>query len=34
MLKRLRVYGGPDHEHQAQSPKAITFNQKGDIQVG
>lgn len=34
MLKRLRVYAGPEHGHQAQSPKAITFNEKGDIQVG
>jgi large subunit ribosomal protein L13 len=34
MLKRLRVYAGPEHEHQAQAPKAITFNEKGDIQVG
>ena len=34
MLGRLRVYSGPEHEHQAQRPKAITFNQKGDIQVG
>ncbi len=34
MLKRLRVYAGPEHEHQAQAPTAITFNEKGDIQVG
>lgn len=34
MLKRLRVYAGPDHGHQAQTPKAITFNEKGDIQIG
>ncbi len=34
MLKRLRVYAGPEHEHQAQAPKAITFNEKGDIQLG
>lgn len=34
MLKRLRVYAGPEHEHQAQAPRAITFNEKGDIQVG
>ncbi|MBO0682780.1 MAG: 50S ribosomal protein L13 [Candidatus Dormibacteraeota bacterium] len=33
MLRRLRVYGGPEHEHQAQAPKAITFDQKGDIQL-
>jgi large subunit ribosomal protein L13 len=34
MLKRLRVYTGPAHEHQAQTPKNITFNEKGDIQIG
>jgi large subunit ribosomal protein L13 len=34
MLRRLRVYAGPEHEHVAQSPRRITFNQKGDIQVG
>jgi large subunit ribosomal protein L13 len=34
MLKRLRVYAGPEHEHQAQAPKAITFNEKGDIHLG
>jgi large subunit ribosomal protein L13 len=34
MLKRLRVYAGADHEHQAQTPKTITFNAKGDMQVG
>ena len=34
MLKRLRVYSGAVHEHQAQEPKTITFNQKGDIEVG
>jgi len=33
MLKRLRVYAGPEHEHQAQAPRRITFNEKGDIQV-
>jgi large subunit ribosomal protein L13 len=33
MLKRLRVYAGPEHEHQAQSPKKIAFNEKGDMQV-
>jgi len=33
MLRRLRVYAGPTHEHDAQSPKRITFNEKGDIQV-
>ena len=34
MLKRLRVYAGPEHEHQAQAPRKIGFNEKGDIQVG
>ena len=33
MLRRLRVYAGATHEHDAQSPKRITFNEKGDIQV-
>ena len=32
-LKRLRIYAGPAHEHAAQSPRTITFNEKGDIQV-
>lgn len=30
-LKRLRVFAGPEHGHQAQQPKTITFNEKGDI---
>ncbi|HZU19133.1 MAG TPA: 50S ribosomal protein L13 [Candidatus Dormibacteraeota bacterium] len=34
MLRRLRVYAGPEHRHQAQRPIRITFNEKGDIQVG
>ena len=34
MLKRLRVYAGPEHEHEAQRPRPITFDQRGDIQVG
>jgi large subunit ribosomal protein L13 len=33
MLKRLRVYAGPNHEHQAQVPQTITFNEKGDMQI-
>jgi len=33
MLRRLRVYAGAEHEHAAQSPRRITFNEKGDIQV-
>jgi large subunit ribosomal protein L13 len=34
MLKRLRVYAGADHGHQAQKPKVITFDAKGNIKVG
>jgi large subunit ribosomal protein L13 len=34
MLKRLRVYAGAEHEHSAQAPKAIKFNQAGDIDLG
>lgn len=34
MLRRLRVYPGAEHKHQAQQPQAITFNEKGDIQIG
>jgi len=34
MLTRLRVYAGADHGHQAQKPKAITFDAKGDIKIG
>jgi large subunit ribosomal protein L13 len=34
MLKRLRVYGGPEHEHAAQRPKAISFDPQGEIQIG
>src|SRR5207302_1675824 len=34
MLKRLRVYAGPNHGHQAQQPKAVTFNAKGDLELG
>ena len=34
MLKRLRVYPGPEHEHAAQQPKAIKFNSAGDIDLG
>ena len=33
MLRRLRIYAGPAHEHQAQAPRRITFNEKGDIQL-
>ncbi len=34
MLTRLRVYAGADHGHQAQKPKKITFDERGDIKVG
>ena len=34
MLKHLRVYSGPEHEHSAQQPKAIKFNSAGDIDLG
>jgi large subunit ribosomal protein L13 len=34
MLTRLRVYAGAEHEHQAQKPKALTFDAKGDIKIG
>ena len=27
MLKKLKVYAGPDHPHQAQSPEAFTITQ-------
>jgi len=34
MLKRLRVFAGPEHTHEAQQPRPITFDQRGDIQLG
>ena len=34
MLTRLRVYAGADHGHIAQKPKAITFDERGDIKLG
>ena len=34
MLKRLRVYAGPEHEHAAQKPKPIRFNERGDLVIG
>jgi large subunit ribosomal protein L13 len=33
MLKRLRVYAGPDHGHRAQMPRTITFDERGDMQI-
>ncbi|MDQ6772831.1 MAG: 50S ribosomal protein L13 [Candidatus Dormibacteraeota bacterium] len=34
MLRRLRVYAGAEHGHEAQEPKAITFDAKGDLNLG
>jgi large subunit ribosomal protein L13 len=34
MLTRLRIYAGAEHGHQAQSPKVITFDSRGDIKLG
>jgi large subunit ribosomal protein L13 len=34
MLKRLRVYAGPEHGHSAQKPQPIRFNERGDIDLG
>ena len=34
MLTRLRVYAGPDHGHAAQKPKALRFDEKGEIRIG
>jgi large subunit ribosomal protein L13 len=34
MLKRLRVYAGADHGHQAQKPKVVSFDSKGNIKIG
>ena len=34
MLKRLRVVAGPEHGHQAQKPKAVTFDAKGNMKIG
>jgi len=34
MLKRLRVYAGPEHRHEAQQPTPITFGPLGEIIVG
>ncbi|MEA2645545.1 MAG: large subunit ribosomal protein [Chloroflexota bacterium] len=33
MLKRLKVYAGAEHKQQAQQPKRIRFNQKGEIEA-
>jgi len=34
MLKRLRVYAGADHGHQAQKPKVASFDAKGNLKIG
>lgn len=34
MLKRLRVYAGAEHGHQAQKPKVVTFDSKGNMKIG
>ena len=34
MLTRLRVYAGAEHGHQAQKPKVMSFDAKGDIKIG
>ena len=34
MLTRLRVYAGPEHGHQAQKPKALAFDAKGELKIG
>ena len=31
MLKRLRVYAGPEHQHAAQTPQLISFGELGEI---
>ena len=33
MLKRLRVYAGPEHHHAAQQPTPISFGELGEIKV-
>ena len=34
MLTRLRVYAGAEHGHQAQKPKALSFDAKGNLKIG
>jgi len=34
MLKRLRVYAGAEHGHQAQKPKTLSFDEKGNMKIG
>src|SRR5437667_11981318 len=33
-LKRLRVYAGPEHRHEAQQPQPIRFGELGEIIIG
>jgi len=33
MLKRLRVYPGPEHKHAAQRPQPIAFGELGEVKV-
>jgi large subunit ribosomal protein L13 len=33
MIKRLKLYAGPEHRQTAQQPTKIKFNAKGDIEV-
>jgi large subunit ribosomal protein L13 len=33
MLKRLKVYAGPEHSQKAQQPKRIKFTEKGEVQI-
>ena len=34
MLTRLRVYAGAEHGHQAQKPRTLSFDAKGDLKIG
>lgn len=34
MLRRLRVYAGPEHPHAAQQPTPVSFGELGEIVVG
>ena len=33
MLKRLRVYAGPEHQHAAKKPQPISFGELGEIKL-
>ncbi len=30
-LKRLKIYGGPEHQHAAQTPKNVSLSRKGKV---